>query len=560
MNWTLGTTQRQATGVKSRHRAASGSRKISFLRRTMVTLAALALALPAPSLTPPAHAQNLPNLGDESAAVLTPQMERKIGEGFYRELRRDPSFLDDAEVTAYLQELGARLLAAGPEPAMSVEFFVIKDRQINAFAMLGGYIGVNSGLITASESESETASVLGHEIGHLTQKHIARGFAAGKRSSMVSLVASALCLLAARSNPQVASGCLVASQAGAVQSQLAFSREFEREADRIGFDILDKGGFDVAAMPVFFERLQRSTRILESNAPSYVRSHPLTTERIADTRNRVQRGEFAAGQSSERGGRSTGYRAQAESLTFHLVRAKLRAGADDSIDGTRDVIKHFTTLIESRAGVYEAANYLGLAYAHLQAKNPAAARAAFARIANSAAHPMYAALDARIRRAAGDAAGALAVLRNALNRHSSSRALQLEVIESLQEAGRHAEALALLTGQLQLYRSDPKLHELQSKSYAAEGKRMAQYQALGEYFVLLGSLPSAIEQFQLARCTGEADFYQSSILDSRIRTLWQRLLDERAGEEGAGRTPASAESGGAPRRPGVAQGMPTRCQ
>ena len=526
------------------------------LHAVLTCLVALGLVVPAPLQTFQAHAQNLPNLGDESGAVLTTQMERKIGEGFFRDLRRDPSFVEDAEVTAYIQELGARLVAAGPEPALSVEFFVIRDRQINAFAMLGGYIGVNSGLITASESESETASVLGHEIGHLTQKHIARGFAAAQRSSMASLVASALCLLAARSNPQVAGGCLMASQAGAVQSQLAFSREFEREADRIGFDILNKGGFDVAAMPVFFERLQRSTRILESNAPSYVRSHPLTTERIADTRNRVQGGVLAAGQGN---GRSTVYRAQADSLTFHLVRAKLRAGADDSIDGTRDAIKHFTTLIESRTAVHEAANYLGLAYAHLQAKNPAAARAAYARIANSAAHPMYAALDARIRRAASDAEGALALLRTALIRHSGSRALQLEFIESLQEAGRHTEALKLLAGQLQLYRSDPKLHELQSKSYAAEGKRMAQYQALAEYFLLLGSLPSAIEHFQLARCTGEADFYQSSILDARIRALWQRLLDERADEAGSGRAPPSAESGGGQRRPGVAQGMPTRC-
>ena len=175
-------------------------------RRVIAALAAITLAIPAPLLISEAHAQNLPNLGDESAAVLTPQMERKIGEGFYRELRRDPSFLADTEVSSYVQDLGQRLIAAGPEPGLGVEFFVLKDAQINAFAMLGGYIGVNSGLILAAESESEAASVLGHEIGHLTQKHIARGMAAGKRSSMASLVASAFCMLAARSNPQVAGG------------------------------------------------------------------------------------------------------------------------------------------------------------------------------------------------------------------------------------------------------------------------------------------------------------------------------------------------------------------
>ena len=546
---------------------------MSQLRRASAVLVMCTLMLPAPLFTPSVRAQNLPNLGDESAAVLTPQMERKIGEGFYRDLRRDPSFLDDAEVSQYVRELGQRLLAAGPEPALGVEFFMLKDPQINAFAMLGGYIGTNSGLIIASESESETASVLGHEIGHLTQRHIARGFAAGKRSSMISLVGAALCLLAARSNPQVASGCLMASQASAVQSQLAYSRDFEREADRIGFDILGKGGFDVAAMPVFFERLQRSTRILESNAPSYVRSHPLTTERIADVRNRVQGSSRSVTQGGQgvqgvqtgdapTGSSATVFGQRLSSLTFHLVRAKLRATMDESIDGTRDAIRYFTTQIESKTAPVEAAAYLGLAYAHLQSNNASAARAAFVRIANQADHPMYVTLDARIRRASGDVNGAIAVLRAAIGKHGASRALHLDLVDGLQAAGRQDEALNLLRDQLQLYRNDPKLYELQAKGFSAVGKRMDQHQALGEYFVLLGSLPSAIEQFQQARCTGEADFYQSSILDSRIRSLWQRLLDERAEQQEEGRAPASGPSGPSgpgPRRPGIEQGMPGRC-
>ena len=137
-------------------------------------LAALCCSLLPSGLTS-LHAQNLPNLGDESATVLSPQMERKIGEGFYHELRRAPSFLDDPEVTAYVRDLGYRLIAAGPDPRMDVEFFLIKDTQINAFAMLGGFIGINTGLLLAAQSESEAASVMGHELGHLTQKHIAPG-------------------------------------------------------------------------------------------------------------------------------------------------------------------------------------------------------------------------------------------------------------------------------------------------------------------------------------------------------------------------------------------------
>ena len=506
-------------------------------------LAAFAIALPVPPLR--AQTLNLPNLGDESAAVLTPQMERKIGEGFYRELRRDPSFLDDFEVSGYVQELGQRLIAAGPEPGLGVEFFVLKDPQINAFAMLGGWIGVNSGLIIASESESEAASVLGHEIGHLTQKHLARGFSAGQRSSIASLVASALCLLAARSNPQVAGGCLMGAQAASVQSQLAYSRDFEREADRVGFDILRKGGFDVAAMPVFFERLQRSTRILDSNAPAYVRSHPLTTERIADVRNRAQ---------------GAAYRQVAGSLTFHLVRAKLRAMTDDTIDGSRDAVRFFTTQIEDKTYLDASAAYLGLAYAYLQAKNVAAAQAAFARLPKGVSHPMFDALAARIRVAAGDAEGALALLRAAAKRHAGSRAMQWQLIEVLQTVGKHDEALALLRDQAQLYRPDPKVYELQAKSYAATGKRLAQHQAFGEHYALLGALQPAIEQYQLARCSGEGDFYQLSIIDARIRTLWQTLLSERAEQSGGARKPPAGPGESLERgRPGIEQGIPNRC-
>ena len=479
-------------------------------------------------------------------------MERKIGEGIYRELRRDPSYIDDAEVAGYVQDMGQRLLAAGPEPGLSVEFFVLQDAQINAFALLGGFIGVNSGLIVAAESESEAASVLGHEIGHLTQKHIARGVAAGQRSSLATLVASAFCLLAARSNPQVAGGCLIAGQAAGVQSQLAYSRDFEREADRVGFDILNKGGFDVSAMPLFFERLQRSTRILESNAPAYVRSHPLTTERIADVRNRVQ---------------GAPYRQRAEPLTFYLVRAKLRATADSSVDGVRDAVKYFKTQIEEKTAVNPSVAYYGLAQAHLLAKDFAGAQAAFARITNAASHPMFETLAVRIRRAAGDSEGALALLRAVMTRQAlaqsvqpfQTRALQFEMIDALQAAGKHAQALQILREQAQLYRTDPKVQELLAKSYAATGKRLAQHQALGEHYALLGALQSAIEQFQFARCSGEGDFYQLSIIDARIRLLWERLLSERADQAG-GRQPKPGDGSNPPRGlPRLEQGAPGRC-
>ena len=517
-------------------------------RRIAAVLISLTLVLPAPLMLTPAAAlaQNLPNLGDESADALSPQMERRIGEGYYRELRRDPSYLDDPEITAYVQDLGYRLIAAGPDARMDVEFFVLKDVQINAFAMLGGYIGVNSGLIMAAQTESEMASVIGHEIGHLTQKHIARSVSAGRRTSVAAMVASALCLLAARSNPQGAGTCLTGAQAAQVQTQLAYSRDFEREADRVGLEILNQGGFDVSAMPVFFERMQRAYRLYDSNAPVYVRSHPLTTERIADVQNRVQ---------------TLRSRAHVDNLAFQLVRAKLRATMDESVDGTRSAIQFFTAQTGEKTYTSAAAAYLGLSYARLLAKDVPGAEAAFARIpraASATVHPMIDTLAARIRQTAGDNDGAVKILRASAARYPQLRHVQLGLVDGLQRAGRHDEALLLLREQVQLYRTDPKVYEMQAKSYVATGKRMAQHQALGEYFVLLGALQPAIEQFQIARCEGDGDFYQQSIIDARIRTLWEGLVADRTDQQKAAQ---QGPSDGSRRRgpPSIAQGVPGRC-
>ncbi|MBL8386219.1 MAG: M48 family metallopeptidase [Burkholderiales bacterium] len=498
--------------------------RASRSRRWVAALLCPILAVASP--VAPAQVQNLPDLGEESAGVLSPQMERRIGESYYRDLRRDPAYLDDPELKAYCEELGRRLIAAGPEPGLDVEFFLMRDATINAFAMLGGFVGINSGLLLAAQSESEAASVVAHELGHLTQRHIARSVSAAQRSSMASMVAMALALLAARSNSQAAAGAIAGAQAFQVQSQLAYSRDFEREADRVGFDTLQKAGFDVTAMPSFFERLQRAGRAYDSNAPVYVRSHPLTTERIADVRNRAQ---------------AVRYRQHVDSLGFHLVRAKLRATAETGVDGVRDALRHFGTQLAERTYASEPAARYGLAQAQLMARDHAAAARTLAQIPREAAHPMIDALTARVKAAAGDQAGAIAIYRGALARNPGVRYLELALVDALQSAGRHAEALDLLAVQARSHRGDPRVFELQAKSFAATGRTLAQHQALGEYYTLTAGPQAALEQFQIARCAG-GDFYQQSILDARIRQTWERVLAERAdrGEtkDGAGRAPA----------------------
>jgi len=492
------------------------SARFSWFARAIASFLVVVLACaPAPRLV---LAQNLPDLGDESATELSPAMERRLGEGYFRELRRDPDFLDDPEVTNYVQELGNKLIASSPEPTLEVEFFMVKDNSINAFAMLGGFIGVNTGLLIAAQSESEAASVIGHEMGHLIQKHIARSVSAGKKASIASLVAMLGCVLAARSNPQFTQACLIGGSAVPIAQQLAYSRDFEREADRMGFDILQRGGFDVSAMPAFFERLQRAGRVYDSNAPAYVRTHPLTTERIADVRNRAQ---------------NVPYRQHADSLAFALVRAKLRATMDASVDGRRDTLKFFSSQIADKTYANLTAAHYGYAWALLLSKEYARAEAELALIPKALNHPMIENLAGSLLLARKDLPGAIKTYRAAVARFPNSRPLQLSLIEALQQAGQHAEALSMLRDQAERHGKDPKVYELEVKSYGATGKRMLQHQAQAENHVLLGLLQPAINELMVARCTGEGDFYQNSIIDARIRTLWEQLAEEKRDKDKA---------------------------
>jgi len=459
-------------------------------------------SVPKPAQVAPTPAQ-LPDLGDASGSDLSFQTERKIGESIMRDIRiREPSYLDDPEVTEYLNRLGGQLSNADTGPHRDFELFAIRDSSINAFALPGGFIGVHTGLISATDNESELASVIGHEMAHVTQHHIARQIGIDKQMQLPMMIAMAAAILLARSRPDLASGAAVAAQGGAIQTQLSFSRDFEREADRIGFQTLAGAGFDVRAMGAFFEKLQRHSRIMDSGSvPSYLRSHPVTTERISEAQNRAEGMPF---------------RQRVDSLEYHLVRAKLRAEAIDA----QDAVKTFTDAVNDRRFANEPGARYGLAVALLRAKEPRRADAEVAALrASGVASPMIDTLAARVRMALGDQAGALAILKAALARFPHRRPILYAYLGALQEQGRFDEVLATLAEPLRLYPRDPKLHEARAKAYAGQGKRLLQHQAQAEFYILQGSLPAAIEQLQLAQTSGDGDFYDLSVVDARLKEL-----------------------------------------
>jgi predicted Zn-dependent protease len=261
-------------------------------------LSCLALHLVLPAA--PAEAQvRLPALGEAEADELSVLDERRIGDQIMRQIYQDPDVVDDPVLFEYVDQTFEKLLAAARErgnvspdenEALAWQPFLVRDRTFNAFALPGGYIGVHLGLIAASGSPDELASVLGHELSHITQRHIARAAVAGKRQSLATAAAMILALLAASrsSNPDIPMAVITSGQAAMATGQLTFSREMEREADRFGLDVMTTAGYSPTGMAAMFERLDTATRLNDSNQYPWLRSHPLTIERLAEARLRVR--------------------------------------------------------------------------------------------------------------------------------------------------------------------------------------------------------------------------------------------------------------------------------
>ena len=245
-------------------------------------------------LSLPAHAQ-LPTLGDGSD--MAAGAERRLGDRIARELYRDPDYIDDPVLVEYVQQIWERLVVAAkargemsPElqERFAWEVLLGRDRSVNAFALPGGYMGVNLGLMGVVTSEDELASVLAHEMSHVTQRHISRLMTQQSRQTPLLLASMVLGALAASKSPDAANALILGGQAVAAQNQLNFSRDMEREADRVGYGVMTQAGYSGQGFVSMFEKLQQASRINDNGSFPYLRSHPLTTQRIADMQQRHQ--------------------------------------------------------------------------------------------------------------------------------------------------------------------------------------------------------------------------------------------------------------------------------
>jgi predicted Zn-dependent protease len=512
-----------------------------FRLRTRLLAACLActttLALAAPDLPQRVNRSTdttaLPTLGDAARADLSPILERRLGDEIMNDIRRNVDYLDDDPLLEYLNNFGDMLVqhAPGARGELNTEyfFFAVRDPMINAFALPGGNVGVHSALLLAAQNESELASVLSHEIGHVQQRHIARSIGQQKQDALIPIAALILAALIGKAGGggDAAMGVMMGGQALAVQRELNFSREFEREADRVGFQTMRSAGFDTSGMVAFFRRLQGVTR-LYGEGPAWLSSHPLTGERIADIEARIRENPKPG-------------RVRPDSLDFHLARARARVLQDETQRGREDTRLTFETQMNEQSTQHRIAALYGLSFLALKSGDPKTAQAWLDK-ARAAQRPkpgvfsaersgsdgatMFAELAGEIKLAPGQPADLMhqAVLDAdaARNQFPLSRALARQYADALIADGKLDEATKYLRDQVQQYRAEPKLYDRLAKTYAAQGKIALQHMALAESYVLTGAVPSAVEQLDMARKAKDASFYDQAVIDARERELNER--------------------------------------
>ncbi len=446
----------------------------------------------------------LPEIGDSAGALISPQQEYQIGLGFYLRLQQSIDLIDDPEINSYIQSLGNRLVTHSDSPQLPFLFFMVPNPSVNAFAAPGGFIGMHSGLILTSKSEDEVASVLAHEIAHVTQRHLLRSFEKSKQRSIPMTVAMIAAALLGAADPNAGAAALMAVQAGGVQSQLDFTRSNEAEADNLGMQNLVRSGFDAMAMPTFFERLQQSSRFYDTGAvPEFLRTHPVTTSRIAEAR-----------------GRAVTYplkRQVSDSLQFYLIREKLRVLAASDAN---KLVRYYESAIKTGGSLNETATQYGYSLALVEAGQFTKARQVIqALIDNDVDRLSYRLALAKIEIAVGRLSTGLAIYEQAQKIYPDDQALTLNQVDALLLANLPKQAADLLLTQLELGQYSRRLYKLLAQAKGEMGEKSESHSWLAEYYYHSGRLNLAAEQLRIAAELARGDEFQLAKISARLREV-----------------------------------------
>lgn len=453
---------------------------------------------------------NLPDLGDDVSGIVSPEQEYRLGRAWLRQLRGSTPAVGDPLVQDYLEHLCYRLAFHSPLKNPDISLIVIPDRSINAFAVPGGVVGVNIGLLLNAETEAETASVLAHELGHLSQRHFARQLAANKQNHWLYLGSMlATIALAAKGSGEGAYALGASAQAAMIDRQLSYSRQYEQEADRIGMQTLVDSGMDPHAMPIFFQRLMRESRMVGS-IPEFVLTHPLTESRIADTQSR-------ASQYPQRLGR--------DSLDYQLVRTRLLANAlGDSGRGSAFFQQQLNGLNANtdRARI----NRLGLALALLRDRQYDKAREALAPLlADDPQRVDYVVAAADIALADRRYPEAISLLSPALALNPGSYPLLMYFARAQISDGHPEKVIEKLETAARDRSDDPQVWRLLVDAHTAARNPLGVHRSRAEVYFLNGDDQRALEQLRLAANLVKDNYPLTSRIQKRMREITQASAD-----------------------------------
>ncbi len=473
----------------------------------------------------PATAQ-LPTLGDPSE--MTAAAERRLGERIVKELYRDPDYIDDAVLAEYVQAIWEPLLvAARARGELSAELqdrfawqvLLGKDRSINAFALPGGWLGLHLGLVSITANRDELASVLAHELSHVTQRHISRLMSQEKKQAPWVIGAMILGALAASKSPDAANAVVAGGQALAMQNQLNFSRDMEREADRIGYGVMTQAGFDPQGFATMFEKLQQASRLNDNGAFPYLRTHPMNTERMADMQSRNQLGPRSSTPA-------------APDLVHALMTGRARVLSSVGPDAMRSQLAEAEALPASAPRARQASVFYAASLAAARLREPAAAGRWSERLARAVDGDAGAARLARLLAAetaliAGDAARAGSLV----DASATGRPELMLWTQAKLQTGRPAEAAQRLQTWVAENPRDGTAWQLLASAYAAQGQTLRAIRAEAEAQVAWLDYAAAVDRFKAAqdlmrRGGAGQDHIEASIIDTRARQVEQLLREQ----------------------------------
>jgi len=467
--------------------------------------ALLTLLVGAPALAGP---DDLPDIGSPAEAAISLDDEHRIGLMIMRGLRDTGEILDDPEVTQYIENVGHRLSSGAQEGNRRFTFFVVKDTTINAFALPGGFIGVNAGLVLSSHNESELAGVLSHEIAHVTQRHLVRGLLAQNKSSLISTAAllAAILVGAAAGSPDAAIAGVAAAQTLALQQQMTFSRASEIEADRVGMGVLFGAGFDPNGMPAFFETMsRRAGGGNESQIPAIIRSHPITTDRIAESK-----------------GRAAQYPTinAADSVGYKLTRERLRVLTTPAGDNP---VQYYQATTKQEPAATAVQRY-GTAVALITANQPDQAIPLLEQLrSGDETVVQYHTALAQAYSLAGNNAAALARFRQALQLFPRNVPLTVRYADALTRAGDPKRAHEVLLDLFNVVAPTPEQARQIAVAANAAGDVADAYYYMAEYHLMGGDLALAISQLQLALAVPKLSDVQRARFRARLDEIRQVL-------------------------------------